>query len=47
MVEHVMVEHMVEQLSAFWDFSKEAASVRKEKCKEALKNWNDGNISYL
>ena len=33
--------------SLFEDFSKETASIRKEKWKEVLKNQNDGKISYL
>ena len=31
----------------FEDFSKETASIRKEKWKEVLKNRKDGKISYL
>ena len=33
--------------SIFEDFSKETASIRKEKWKEVLKNRKDGKISYL
>ena len=33
--------------SVFEDFSKETASIRKEKWKEVLKNQKDGKISYL
>ena len=33
--------------SIFEDFSKETASIRKEKWKEVLKNQKDGKISYL
>ena len=33
--------------SVFEDFSKETASIRKEKWKEVLKNRKDGKISYL
>ena len=33
--------------STFKDFSKETASIRKEKWKEVLKNQKDGKISYL
>ena len=33
--------------SVFDDFSKETASIRKEKWKEVLKNRKDGKISYL
>ena len=33
--------------SIFGDFSKETASMRKEKWKEVLKNRKDGKISYL
>ena len=28
-------------------FSKETASIRKEKWKKVLNNWKDGKISYL
>ena len=33
--------------SVFEDFSKETASIRKEKWNEVLKNQKDGKISYL
>ena len=37
----------VTNVSVFGDFSKETASIRKEKWKEVLKNRKDGKISYL